>query len=182
MLFVVSSAAAQDWLRTGTGLGEAKPRIAVADFAPRADSAKSHSALFTQVVRDDLQFSGILEGPASPPNLTPASGLILPPTPTSSPSAISPKAPRKLPSRPGYTTFAAPPHKPLSARSIAAPPPTPRSANSPINSPTKSSASFPEASPASPPRKSPSSARWAPNGRKSGLWTTTAPTSASSRP
>ncbi len=38
-----------------------KPRIAIADFAPRADSAKSHSALFTQVVRDDLQFCGILE-------------------------------------------------------------------------------------------------------------------------
>ena len=38
-----------------------KLRVAVADFAPRADQAKNHSALFTQVVRDDLQFSGILE-------------------------------------------------------------------------------------------------------------------------
>ena len=53
--------AAQDWFRAGTGLGEAKPRVAIADFVPRADSAKIHSALFTQVVRDDLQFSGILE-------------------------------------------------------------------------------------------------------------------------
>jgi TolB protein len=52
---------AQDWVRTGTGLGVEKPRVAVADFAARADSAKNHSALFTQVVRDDLQFSGILE-------------------------------------------------------------------------------------------------------------------------
>ncbi len=54
-------ARAQDWIKTGTGLGLEKPRVAVADFAPRADQAKNHSALFSQVVRDDLQFSGILE-------------------------------------------------------------------------------------------------------------------------
>jgi TolB protein len=58
------SALAQDWFRTGTGLGEAKPRVAIADFAARSDAAKSHAALFTQVVRDDLQFSGILEVPS----------------------------------------------------------------------------------------------------------------------
>jgi TolB protein len=51
----------QDWVHTGTGLGVEKPRLAVADFAARSDTAKNHSALFTQVVRDDLQFSGILE-------------------------------------------------------------------------------------------------------------------------
>src|SRR5260370_29393130 len=61
MLFFVRSAAAQDWFRTGTGLGEAKSRIAIADFAARSDSAKSHASLFTQVVRDDLQFCGILD-------------------------------------------------------------------------------------------------------------------------
>src|ERR1700730_13593341 len=55
------AAFAQDWVRTGTGLGVEKPRLAVADFAARSDPAKNHSALFTQVVRDDLQFSGILE-------------------------------------------------------------------------------------------------------------------------
>jgi TolB protein len=62
-LLVGASSVAQqkDWFRTGTGLGEAKPRVAIADFAPRSDSAKPHSTLFTQVVRDDLQFSGILE-------------------------------------------------------------------------------------------------------------------------
>ena len=59
--FLAKPAAGQDWFRTGTGLGVEKPRVAVADFAPRADPAKSHSTLFTQVVRDDLQFSGILE-------------------------------------------------------------------------------------------------------------------------
>lgn len=60
-LLSLTTAGAQDWLHTGTGLGVDKPRIAVADFAPRSDTAKSHSALFSQVVRDDLGFSGILE-------------------------------------------------------------------------------------------------------------------------
>ena len=52
---------AQDWFRTGTGLGVEKPRVAVAEFTPKADAAKAHSALFSQVVRDDLGFSGILD-------------------------------------------------------------------------------------------------------------------------
>src|SRR6266478_6997118 len=60
-LFVPGRAAAQAWFTSGTGLGVDKPRVAVADFAARADNAKSHSQLFTQVVRDDLQFSGILD-------------------------------------------------------------------------------------------------------------------------
>lgn len=51
----------QDWVRTGTGLGVEKPRLAVADFAPRNDATKNHSQVFTQVVRDDLAFSGILD-------------------------------------------------------------------------------------------------------------------------
>ena len=55
------AAAAQDWVRTGTGLGVEKPRLAVADFAPRNDVTKNHAQLFTQVVRDDLAFSGILD-------------------------------------------------------------------------------------------------------------------------
>ncbi len=68
LLFIFIFAAAtttraqqQDWFRVSTGLGVEKPRVAVADFAPRSDTAKSHSALFTQVVRDDLGFSGILD-------------------------------------------------------------------------------------------------------------------------
>jgi TolB protein len=60
-LFSAKPAAAQDWFRTGTGLGVEKPRVAIADFVPRSDEAKSHSALFTQVVRDDLSFSGIMD-------------------------------------------------------------------------------------------------------------------------
>jgi len=61
LIFVTQPVTAQDWFRTGTGLGQTKPRIAIADFAARSDSAKSHATLFTQVVRDDLQFCGILE-------------------------------------------------------------------------------------------------------------------------
>lgn len=53
---------AQDWFRAGTGLGDTnKPRVAIAEFGPRADSAKAHASLFSQVVRDDLQFSGIID-------------------------------------------------------------------------------------------------------------------------
>jgi len=53
-------AAGQDWFRTAIGMDANKPRLAIADFAARSDSA-SPRFLFTQVVRDDLQFSGILE-------------------------------------------------------------------------------------------------------------------------
>jgi TolB protein len=51
----------QDWFRTGTGLGQSKPRIAVSDFAVKSDNAKSHATLFTSVVRDDLAFSGVVD-------------------------------------------------------------------------------------------------------------------------
>jgi TolB protein len=79
LLCVTHSARAQDWIRTGTGLGLEKPRLAVADFVPRADVGKNHSALFTQVVRDDLQFSGILEL---------VSPSFYPPQPPSQPSEL----------------------------------------------------------------------------------------------
>jgi TolB protein len=61
LLIISTPAFAQDWFRISTGLGVEKPRVAVADFAPRNDTSKAHSSLFTQVVRDDLGFSGILE-------------------------------------------------------------------------------------------------------------------------
>jgi TolB protein len=54
-------AAAQDWFRTGTGLGVAKARVAVADFAPRTEAGQNFAALFSEVVRNDLDFSGILD-------------------------------------------------------------------------------------------------------------------------
>jgi len=57
----IQPAQAQDWFRVSTGLGVEKPRVAVADFAAKSDTAKPHSTLFTQVVRDDLGFSGIMD-------------------------------------------------------------------------------------------------------------------------
>jgi TolB protein len=60
-LVISTPAFAQDWFRISTGLGVEKPRVAVADFSGREDASKAHSKLFTEVVRDDLGFSGILE-------------------------------------------------------------------------------------------------------------------------
>lgn len=60
-LLMAHSAFGQDWVRIGTGLGQEKSRLAVADFAARNDATKNHSQLFTQVVRDDLAFSGIVD-------------------------------------------------------------------------------------------------------------------------
>jgi TolB protein len=52
---------AQDWFKTGTGLGVSKARVAVADFASKDSTAQPLSVLFCDVVRSDLDFSGILE-------------------------------------------------------------------------------------------------------------------------
>jgi TolB protein len=57
----VPRASAQDWFRTGTGLGVDKPRVAVADFAPRSSSAQPLANLFSEVLRADLDSSGIIE-------------------------------------------------------------------------------------------------------------------------
>ena len=86
--FCGRSAAAQDWFRTAIGMNVSKPRVAIADFAARSDSAKPHAAAFTQVVRDDLQFSGILEVP--------------------SPSFYPPQAP-SVPAELKYSTWIDPP-------------------------------------------------------------------------
>ena len=62
IVFTINVARAQEgWFRAGTGIGMEKPRIAVPDFAPRSNEATSHATLFTNVVRDDLSFSGILD-------------------------------------------------------------------------------------------------------------------------
>ena len=60
-LLFVPSAASQDWFRTGTGLGVSKARVAVADFAGKSPSAQPLGIEFSDVVRSDLDFSGILE-------------------------------------------------------------------------------------------------------------------------
>src|ERR1700680_860965 len=57
----VPPAAAQDWFRTGTGLGVTKPRVGVADLAPKTSSSQPLGIEFSEVVRADLDYSGILD-------------------------------------------------------------------------------------------------------------------------
>ena len=54
-------ASAQDWFRTGTGLGVSKARVGVADFAAKDTPSQPLATLFSDVVRSDLDYSGILE-------------------------------------------------------------------------------------------------------------------------
>lgn len=57
-------ASAQDWFKTGTGLGVQKARVAVADFASSGTSgagAQPFAKEFSDVVRGDLDYSGIVE-------------------------------------------------------------------------------------------------------------------------
>jgi len=61
LLVCVPRAPAQDWFRTGTGLGVSKARVAVADFASKDAPSQSLATLFSDVVRSDLDYSGILE-------------------------------------------------------------------------------------------------------------------------
>jgi TolB protein len=64
LLLPASRAAIQqapDWFRTGTGIGVAKARVAVADFAPGNAGSQPLAQLFSETVRADLEYSGILE-------------------------------------------------------------------------------------------------------------------------
>ncbi len=56
-----SHASAQDWFKTGTGLGVSKARLAVADFVGKTDAGKPFAAEFSDIVRADLDYSGILD-------------------------------------------------------------------------------------------------------------------------
>jgi TolB protein len=60
-LFGPVRASAQDWFKTGTGLGVSKARVAVADFAAKDTPSQPLAALFGDVVRADLDYSGILD-------------------------------------------------------------------------------------------------------------------------
>jgi TolB protein len=74
LLLLAAPSFSQDWFRTGTGLGVERPRIAVTDFVPKTDAEKAHATLFTTVVRDDLDFSGIVDlaSPSFYPQKTPS--------------------------------------------------------------------------------------------------------------
>lgn len=63
LLLLATAAYAQDWIRTGTGLGVEKVRLAVPEFVP--DSADTQTAelvrTFNEVLWNDLQQAGIFE-------------------------------------------------------------------------------------------------------------------------
>src|SRR5580700_7984751 len=54
-------ASAQDWFKTGTGLGVAKARVAVPDFGARTSAAEPLEKTFHDVLWNDLDYCGILE-------------------------------------------------------------------------------------------------------------------------
>jgi TolB protein len=60
MVLAGRPAAAQDWFKTGTGLGVQKERVAAPDLAATGDTAKLE-ATFHSVLWNDLEYSGILD-------------------------------------------------------------------------------------------------------------------------
>jgi TolB protein len=60
---VAPPAFAQDqaWIHTGTGLGVQKFRVAVAPFAQQSPAAQAFAQEFSDVVRNDLDYSGIID-------------------------------------------------------------------------------------------------------------------------
>jgi TolB protein len=54
-------AAAQDWFKTGTGLGVSKARVAVPEFGARTTPAQPLEKTFHDVLWNDLEYCGILE-------------------------------------------------------------------------------------------------------------------------
>src|SRR5215469_11977186 len=63
LIFLIQAApaSAQDWFKTGTGLGVSKAKVAVADFASKDTPSQPLAVIFSDVVRSDLDFCGILE-------------------------------------------------------------------------------------------------------------------------
>src|SRR5690348_3145794 len=60
VLLAAYPAEAQDWFKTGTGLGVSKARVAAPDLATSPDAAKLEST-FHNVLWNDLEYSGILD-------------------------------------------------------------------------------------------------------------------------
>ncbi|HXZ18434.1 MAG TPA: hypothetical protein VEG63_00705, partial [Candidatus Acidoferrales bacterium] len=57
----VRAAAPQDWFKAGTGIGVEKARVAVADFVPGNQGSQPLGQLFTDTVRADLEYGGIID-------------------------------------------------------------------------------------------------------------------------
>ena len=54
-------AAAQDWFKTGTGLGVSKVRVAVPDLAVRGTTPPALEKTFHDVLWNDLEYAGVLD-------------------------------------------------------------------------------------------------------------------------
>ncbi len=73
-LLCAGSASAQDWFKTGTGLGVSKARLAVPEFAVRAPAPQPLEKTFHDVLWSDLEYCGILDlvSPSFYPPQTPS--------------------------------------------------------------------------------------------------------------
>ena len=62
-LFLLTSSFAQDWIKTGTGLGVEKVRLAVPDFNASTQDPKNAELLktFNEVLWNDLDNNGIFD-------------------------------------------------------------------------------------------------------------------------
>jgi TolB protein len=62
-LLLLTSGVAQDWIKTGTGLGVEKVRLAVADFGPGGQDPKNAELLkvFNETLWNDLESAGIFD-------------------------------------------------------------------------------------------------------------------------
>src|SRR5271154_1950357 len=60
-LICAGTASAQDWFKTGTGLGVTKARVAVPEFGVRAATPPALEKTFHDVLWADLDYCGILE-------------------------------------------------------------------------------------------------------------------------
>ena len=62
-VFAVSPCPAQDWIKTGTGLGMEKVRLAVPDFRPSTSDAKNADLfkVFNDTLWNDLDSAGIFD-------------------------------------------------------------------------------------------------------------------------
>ncbi|MGB8540984.1 MAG: hypothetical protein WCD49_05025 [Candidatus Acidiferrales bacterium] len=61
LLFCAGTASAQDWFKTGTGLGVSKVRLAVPELGVRAPAPPALEKTFHDVLWSDLEYCGILE-------------------------------------------------------------------------------------------------------------------------
>src|SRR6202034_3444060 len=61
ILGIARPATAQDWFKTGTGMGVTKARLALPDTAARSTFAQPLPKTFHDVVWGDLDYSGIVD-------------------------------------------------------------------------------------------------------------------------